>query len=135
MTSWHSLTFRDERESKIIQPIWRRPWPRISPIQPSPNLSITTMGIASFGFDSVQSQTRTPRLTIRCEYPDTLMAPTEVTFRLSPHYGIYSAREAHDWFLRMMQEHEEFEVETDRRGLPSKDVAHAGGWKDIETTG
>ena len=29
-------------------------------------------------------------------------------------YGIYSAREAHDWFLRMMQGHEQFEVETDR---------------------
>ena len=59
---------------------------------------------------------RTPRLTIRCEYPDTLMAPTYVSFRISPHYGIRSAREAHDWFLRLMQEHEEFEVETDQPG-------------------
>ncbi len=59
---------------------------------------------------------RTPRLTIRCEYPDTLMAPTEVSFRLSPRYGIHTAREAHDWFLAMMQEHEEFEVETDEPG-------------------
>ena len=73
------------------------------------------MGIPSFGFDSVQPQTRTPRLTIRCEYPDG-MEPTQVTFRLSPHNGIHSAREAHDWFLRMMQEHEEFEVETDQPG-------------------
>ena len=39
-----------------------------------------------------------------------------MTFRLSSHYGIHSAREAHDWFLSMMQEHEEFEVETDRAG-------------------
>ena len=47
------------------------------------------------------------------------MAPTEVTFRLSPHYGIHTAREAHDWFLRTMREHEEFEVETDQpRQLP-----------------
>ena len=26
------------------------------------------------------------------------------------------AREAHDWFLLMMREHEEFEVETDKAG-------------------
>ncbi len=42
------------------------------------------------------------------------MAPSELTFRFSPHYGIRTAREAHDWFLRMMREHEEFEVETDK---------------------
>ena len=77
------------------------------------------MGICawgSFGLGSVQQSTRTPRLTIRCEYPDTLMSPTEVTFCLSPRYRIHSAREAHDWFLRMMGEHEEFEVETDEPG-------------------
>ena len=68
------------------------------------------------GFGLILPQTRTPRLTIRCEYPDPLMAPTEVTFCLSPSYGIHIAREAHDWFLRMMREHEEFEVETDRMG-------------------
>ena len=44
------------------------------------------------------------------------MAPTEVTFRLSPRYGVLTAREAHDWFLEMMGEHEEFEVETDKPG-------------------
>ena len=44
------------------------------------------------------------------------MEPTCVYFGLSPSYGICSAREAHDWFLRMMLEHEEFEVETDRVG-------------------
>ena len=59
---------------------------------------------------------RTPRLTIRCEYPDTLLEPTEVSFRLSTSYGLRTAREAHDWFLRMMREHEEFEVETDEPG-------------------
>ena len=41
------------------------------------------------------------------------MPPTEVTFRLSPRFGIHAARDAHDWFLAMMREHEEFEVETD----------------------
>ncbi len=37
-----------------------------------------------FGFNFVEP-VRTPRLTVWCEYED--MAPTEVTFRLSPHYG------------------------------------------------
>ena len=35
---------------------------------------------------------------------------------LSRSYGILEAREAHDWFLSLMREHEEFEVETDRAG-------------------
>ncbi len=56
------------------------------------------------------------RLTVRCEYPDMDSPPSEVTFRLSPSYSIHNAREAHDWFLRMMREPEEFEVETDRAG-------------------
>ncbi len=33
----------------------------------------------------------TPRLTVRCEYPDTDLPPTEVTFRLSPSYGLTTA--------------------------------------------
>ncbi len=77
------------------------------------------MGIMSWDLDSgfnTAPVVSTPRLTIRCEYPDTDLPPTEVTFRLSPSYGIHDAREAHDWFLRMMREHEEFEVETDRAG-------------------
>ena len=44
------------------------------------------------------------------------MEPTYVSFRISPLYGIRTAREAHDWFLAMMQQHEEFEVETDEAG-------------------
>ena len=44
------------------------------------------------------------------------MAPTEVTFCLSPSYGLTAAHEAHEWFLDMMGEHEEFEVETDVPG-------------------
>ncbi len=58
----------------------------------------------------------TPRLTIRCEYPDTDMRPTEVTFRLSPSYGLTTGHEANEWFLEMMREYEEFEVETDKPG-------------------
>ena len=49
-----------------------------------------------------------PRLTVRCEYPDTGSAPTVVSVALSPSYGLLTARDAHDWFLRMMREHEEF---------------------------
>ena len=58
----------------------------------------------------------TPLLTIRCEYPDLSSPPSEVSFRLSPRYGIHDAREAHDWFLLMMRSHEEFVVETDKPG-------------------
>ncbi len=58
----------------------------------------------------------TPLLTVRCEYPDTDMPPTEVSFRLSPSYGVHTAREAHEWFLLMMRSHDEFVVETDRAG-------------------
>ncbi len=59
-----------------------------------------------------------PRLTVRCEYPDTGSAPTEVTFRLSPSYGLTTAHEDNEWFLMMMHEHEWFEVETDKVGEP-----------------
>ncbi len=30
-----------------------------------------------------------------------------------PRYSIHTALEVHDWFLAMLREHEEFEVETD----------------------
>ena len=58
----------------------------------------------------------TPRITVRCEYPDTDMPRTEVSFRLSPSYGLTIGHQANEWFLDMMHEHEEFEVETDRVG-------------------
>ncbi len=78
------------------------------------------MGIYSWdlegGFSAPLPVVRTPRLTVRCEYPDTELAPTVVSFRLSPSYGLLTALEAHEWFLMMMREHEEFEVETDRAG-------------------
>ncbi len=75
------------------------------------------MGIYAWGsFGPTQKATRTPRLTIRCEYPDGSSPPSQVTFRLAASYGIHSAREAHDWFLLMMRSHDEFVVETDRAG-------------------
>ena len=79
------------------------------------------MGIYSWDLDGAFSSpepVRTPRLSVRCEYPDTAMAPTEISFGLSPRYGILTAREAHDWFLGMMREHEEFGVETDKPEEP-----------------
>ena len=59
---------------------------------------------------------RNPRLTVRCEYPDMPLESIEVTFGLSPRYGILTARDAHDWFLRMVREREAFAVETDEPG-------------------
>ena len=77
------------------------------------------MGIMSWDLRTVFNSpepVRNPCLTIRCEYPDTDMPPTEVTFGLAPSYGILTVREAHDWFLLMMRSHDEFVVETDRPG-------------------
>ena len=79
------------------------------------------MGIMSWDLDggfSTSLPVCTPRIMIRirCEYPDTSLDPTEVKFGLSPRYGIHNAREAHDWFLKMMRDHEQFEVETDKAG-------------------
>ena len=75
------------------------------------------MDIYSWGsFGSTQKLTRTPRLTVRCEYPDTDMAPTVVTFGPSPRYGLHTARDAHEWFIGLVRERDEFEVETDKAG-------------------
>jgi hypothetical protein len=57
-----------------------------------------------------------PRLTIRCDYGDE---PLELTFSLAPSYGIHTVIDADGWFRRMMREHEEFEVDTDRPGEPA----------------
>ncbi len=70
-----------------------------------------------FGFSFVEPVC-TPRLTVRCEYPGSDSPPDEVTFRLSPSYGLTTGHEANEWFLEMMRNHEEFEVETDRTGEP-----------------
>ena len=59
---------------------------------------------------------RKPRLTVRCVYPDGPLEPIEVTFSLSPSYGIRTPGDVLGWFRRMMREHEGFEVETDRAG-------------------
>ncbi len=61
------------------------------------------------------------------------MEPTCVSFRLSPRYGIRTAREAHDWFLAMMREHEEFEVETDEPGeLPVPFCSETVRWVMVD---
>ncbi len=59
---------------------------------------------------------RKPRLTVGLVYPDGPLEPIEVTFGLSPSYGIRTLGDAHGWFRRMMREHEGFEVETDKAG-------------------
>ncbi len=61
------------------------------------------------------------------------MAPTQVCFRLSPRYGIHTARVAHEWFLKMMAENEEFEVETDRaEELPMPFWSETVRWVVVE---
>ena len=57
-----------------------------------------------------------PRLTVLCVYPDGSSPPSEVSFRPSPRYGLHTARDVHDWFLAMLRNCEEFEVETERGG-------------------
>ena len=79
------------------------------------------MGIYSWDIDggfSFSLPVPSPRLTIRSEYPGLCLHPVEITFGLSRRYGIRTACDAHDWFLRMMREHEQFEVETDNPGEP-----------------
>ena len=43
---------------------------------------------------SLHEPVRTPRLTVRCEYPDMSSPPSEVSFRLSRSYGIHNVLEA-----------------------------------------
>ena len=58
-----------------------------------------------------------------CSHPGLPLAhrirntpPSEVTFRLSPSYGLTTGHEANEWFIEMMHDYEEFEVETDKAG-------------------
>ena len=39
-----------------------------------------------------------------------------MTFGLARSYGLLTARDVHDWFLAMLRNCEEFEVETDVAG-------------------
>ena len=50
------------------------------------------------------------------QYPDTDLPPTEVTFRLSPSYGLTTGHEVNEWFIDMLREHDEFVVKTDKAG-------------------
>ncbi len=81
-----------------------------------PRLSTYSLDASDGSFSLSPEPARKPRLTVRCEYPDGPLEPIEVTFSLSPSYGIRTPGEAHGWFRRMMREHEGFEVETDRVG-------------------
>jgi len=61
---------------------------------------------------------RDPLLTVHRKCPRMPPEPTEVTFGLSPSYGLTTGHEANEWFIDMMYEYEEFEVETDVEGEP-----------------
>ncbi len=74
------------------------------------------MGANDGSISPTAEPVRAPRLTVRCVYPP--LEPFEVTFNLSPSYGIRTGGDAYGWFRRMMRENEEFEVETDRAGEP-----------------
>ena len=41
-----------------------------------------------------------------------------MTFGLSPSYGLTTGHEVNEWFIDMMYDYEEFEVETDEPGEP-----------------
>ncbi len=58
-----------------------------------------------------------PRLTVRCEYPDTDLPPTEVTFRLSPSYGLTTGHEANERFIDMLRD-------------PQDELGTSYGWSD-----
>ena len=47
---------------------------------------------------------------------DERIEPRSCDSRFASAYRLLTAREAHDWFLQMMREHEQFEVETDKAG-------------------
>jgi len=36
-----------------------------------------------------------------------------VSFALAPSYGLLTARDAHEWFIGLVREQDEFEVKTD----------------------
>ena len=79
------------------------------------------MGIMSWdsgGSFNTAPLVRTPRLTIRCEYPDTDLPPTEVSFRLSPSYGLTTGHEANEWFIEMMYQHEDALVQEENELHP-----------------
>ncbi len=94
----------------------RRRAPKHSLGRVGPHVSTYSLDASDGSFSPSPEPARKPRLTVRCVYPDGPLEPIEVTFSLSPSYGIRTPDEAHGWFRRMMREHEGFEVETDRAG-------------------
>ena len=68
----------------------------------------------------------TPRLTVLCVYPDMSSPPSEVSFRLSPSYGLLTARSAHDWFLEMMRQHEDLRAALEAFRAIARELEPAG---------
>ena len=54
---------------------------------------------------------QSPHLTVLCCVPGPHWPHV-----VSPSYGLTTGHEVRDWFLEMMHDNEEFEVETDRLG-------------------
>jgi hypothetical protein len=92
----------------------RRAQHHIGPV--GPRVSTYSLDVSDGSISPSPQPARKPRLTVGCVYPDGPLEPIEVTFSLSPSYGIRTPGDAHGWFRRMMREHEGFEVETDRAG-------------------
>ena len=86
------------------------PVPRAAcPIQPSHRPIIARSFTTGPTLHASRSATSTTTLTSR---------PLEVTFGLAASYGLTTAHQAHEWFIDMLRDNEEFEVETDRVGEP-----------------
>ena len=96
----------------------RRRAPKHSLGRVGPRVSTYSLDANDGSVSPSPESARKPRLTVRLVYPEQPLEPIEVTFSLSPYYGIRTPGDAHGWFRRMMREHEEFEVETDRAGEP-----------------
>ena len=81
-----------------------------------PRVSTCSLDAYDGSFSLSPHPARKPRLTVGIVYPDGPLEPIEVTFSLSPSYGIRTPGDAQGWFRRMLREHESFEVETARPG-------------------
>ena len=56
---------------------------------------------------------QSPHLTVLCCVPGPHWPHV-----VSPSYGLTTGHEANEWFIDMLRDHEEFEVETDEPGEP-----------------
>ena len=123
------LDFVEVRSLQYVQPMATASQPKGEPMDGrrqralkhpfgriGPRLSTYSLDDANGSISPSPELGRKPRLTVRCVEPDGPLEPVEVTFSLSPSYGIRTPEDAQGWFRRMLREHESFEVETARPG-------------------